>query len=176
MIQWQNLLTLPQLFGWGAFLFGMACFLQKSDLRFKQYMALECAAYVIHFLLLGQWTASASATVSLGRSMAAVRYPFKSVGIFFIILSLVCGALLFTSWISWLPITASVLGTFALFFLKGVQMRLVMLGGTALWLVHNYLVGSLGGTVLEAVLCITNLVTIFRMRNTELAQAKPHAN
>ena len=69
----------------------------------------------------------------------------------------------------------SVLGTFALFFLKGVQMRLVMLGGTALWLVHNYLVGSLGGTVLEAVLCITNLVTIFRMRNTELAQAKPHA-
>lgn len=176
MIDWQNILTLPQLFGWGAFFFGMACFLQKSDLRFKQFMALECAAYVIHFSLLGQWTASASATVSLGRSVAAVRYPFKSVGIFFIGLSLACGALLYTSWVSWLPITASVLGTFALFFLKGVQMRWVMLCGTSLWLVHNYLVGSIGGTVLEVVLCVTNAVTIYRMRTAKQMSAQPEKN
>lgn len=172
MTDWQHLLTLPQLFGWGAFLFGMAGFLQKSDLRFKQLMALECAAYVVHFLWLGQWTASASATVSLGRSVAAVRYPFKAVGIFFMCLSVVCGALLYTSWVSWLPITASVLGTYALFFLKGIPMRFVMLWGTALWLVHNYLVGSVGGTVLEAVLCITNCVTLYRMRDAERLQSQ----
>jgi hypothetical protein len=171
MIDWQSLLTLPQLFGWGAFFLGMAGFLQKSDLRFKQFMALECAAYVIHFLLLGHWTASASATVSLGRSIAAVRYPFKSVGLFFMGLSLACGALLYTSWVSWLPITASVLGTFALFFLKGVPMRFVMLFGTALWLIHNYWVGSVGGTVLEAVLCITNMVTLYRMRAATNSEA-----
>ena len=171
MIDWQHLLTLPQLFGWGAFLFGMACFLQTSDLRFKQFMALECAAYVIHFLMLGQWTASASATVSLGRSVAAVRYPFKAVGLFFMGLSLACGAMLYTSWVSWLPILASVLGTYALFFLKGVPMRFVMLWGTTLWLVHNYWVGSVGGTVLEAVLCITNFVTLLRMRAAVRSQA-----
>jgi hypothetical protein len=171
MIDWQHLLTLPQLFGWVAFLFGMACFLQTSDLRFKQFMALECAAYVVHFLMLGQWTASASATVSLGRSVAAVRYPFKAVGLFFMGLSLACGAMLYTSWVSWLPILASVLGTYALFFLKGVPMRFVMLWGTTLWLVHNYWVGSVGGTVLEAVLCITNLVTLLRMRAAVRSQA-----
>lgn len=171
MIDWQHLLTLPQLFGWGAFLFGMACFLQTSDLRFKQFMTLECAAYVVHFLMLGQWTASASATVSLGRSVAAVRYPFKAVGLFFMGLSLACGAMLYNSWVSWLPILASVLGTYALFFLKGVPMRFVMLWGTALWLVHNYWVGSVGGTVLEAVLCITNFVTLLRMRAAERSQA-----
>jgi hypothetical protein len=173
MIEWQELLTLPQLFGWGAFFLGMAGFLQKSDLRFKQFMALECAAYVVHFLLLGQWTASASATVSLGRSVASVRYPFKAVGLFFMLLSLICGALLYTSWISWLPISASVLGTFALFFLNGMRMRFVMFGGTALWLVHNYLVGSVGGTVLEAVLCVTNAVTLYRMYVAKLAQSVP---
>lgn len=170
MIDWHNLLTLPQLLGWGAFLFGMAGFLQTSDLRFKQFMALECAAYVAHFLLLGQWTASASATVSLGRSLAAVRYPFKPVGLFFMVLSLVCGALLYTSWVSWLPITASVLGTFALFFLKGVPMRFVMLWGTALWLFHNYWVGSVGGTFLEGVLLVTNAVTLYRMRSADLTK------
>ena len=163
MTDWQNLLSLPQMFGWGAFVFGMACFFQSSDLRFKQFMSLECAAYVIHFLLLGQWTASASAMVSLGRSVASVLYPFKLVGWLFMSLSLICGYFLYTSWISWLPITASVLGTFALFFLNGIPMRLVMLVGTSLWLIHDYGVGSVGGTVLEAVLCIVNLTTIIQL-------------
>jgi hypothetical protein len=163
MLNWQDFFTLPQLFGWGAFFFGVAGFLQKSDLRFKQFMALECAVYIVHFLLLGQWTASASTAVSLGRSIASVRYPYKKVGVFFICLSIASGAVLYTSWISWLPITASVFGTYALFFLKEVRMRLLMMMGTALWVAHNYLVGSAGGTVLEAVLLVVNAITIFRM-------------
>lgn len=161
-----DVLSLPQLLGWAAFVFGVASFAQTSDSRFKKLMALECLAYVLHFALLGQWTASASATVSLGRSLAAVRYPSKAVGLFFMALSVACGLWLYTSWVSWLPITASVLGTFALFFLKHVRMRLVMLSGTVLWLIHNYWVGSLGGTLLEGVLCIVNLITLIRMVRT----------
>ncbi len=163
MMNWSSLWTLPQLVGWGAFALGMASFLQTSDRRFKQYMAWECAVYVVHFALLGQWTACASATVSLGRSAASVRYPYKTVGLAFMALSLACGAWLFTSWVSWLPITASVLGTLALFFLQRVRMRMLMLVGTVLWLVHNFIVGSLGGTVLEGVLCLVNVVTLVRM-------------
>ena len=166
-----DVLSLPQLLGWVAFVFGVASFAQTSDSRFKKLMALECLAYVLHFALLGQWTASASATVSLGRSLAAVRYPSKAVGLFFMALSVACGLWLYTSWVSWLPITASVLGTFALFFLKHVRMRLVMLSGTVLWLIHNYWVGSLGGTLLEGVLCIVNLITLIRMvRTTRVSQ------
>jgi hypothetical protein len=163
MTSFETFWTLPQLMGWGAFFLGMASFLQTSDRRFKQWMALECAAYVVHFVLLGQWAASASAAVSLGRSLAAVHYPYKAVGLVFMAMSLLCGALLYTSWISWLPITASVLGTFALYFLRDIAMRLVMLCGTVLWLVHNYWVGSAGGTVLEGVLCLVNAVTIWRL-------------
>lgn len=158
-----DLFSWPQLFGWAAFILGVASFAQTSDARFKKLMALECFAYVLHFALLGQWTASASATVSLGRSLAAVRYPSKRVGLFFMALSVACGLWLYTSWVSWLPITASVLGTFALFFLKHARMRLVMLSGTVLWLFHNYWVGSVGGTLLEGVLCIVNIVTLVRM-------------
>jgi hypothetical protein len=169
-----DLFSWPQLLGWAAFLFGVASFAQTSDARFKKLMALECFAYVLHFALLGQWTASASATVSLGRSLAAVRYPYKRVGLFFMALSVACGLLLYTSWVSWLPITASVLGTFALFFLKHVRMRLVMLSGTVLWLIHNYWVGSAGGTLLEGVLCIVNIVTLLRMvRMAKKPEARP---
>jgi len=165
----QTMWTLPQAAGWAAFVFGMASFSQTSDRRFKVFMALECATYVLHFALLGQWTASASATVSLGRSVASVRFPYKPVGLAFMGLSVACGLWLYTSWVSWLPITASVLGTFALFFLQRVRMRLVMLVGTAFWLVHNFLVGSFGGTVLEGVLLLVNVVTLVRMHRADRA-------
>ena len=170
MMDWQTAFTLPQLVGWGAFFLGVASFVQTSDVRFKQFMAMECAVYVLHFALLGQWTACASATISFGRSLASVRYPSRATGLFFMVASLMCGAWFYTSWVSWLPITASVLGTFSLFFLKRVRMRLVMLVmlvGTLCWLVHNAWVGSIGGTLLEAVLCLVNAVTLYRMWNLD---------
>lgn len=164
--------SLPQCLGLVAFVFGMASFLQTSDRRFKVFMSLECAAYVLHFALMGQWTASASASVSLGRSVASVRYPYKAVGLFFMALSVACGLWLFTSWISWLPIAASVLGTYALFFLQRIRMRLVMLVGTIFWLTHNLGVGSIGGTLLEAVLCLVNAMTVFRMYQADRSMMK----
>lgn len=49
----QGWLTPAQLFGYLAFALGVASFLQKSDRRFKWFMAGECLAHVIHFLLHG---------------------------------------------------------------------------------------------------------------------------
>ena len=153
-----------QLLGWLAFVLGVACFLQKTDFRFKVLMALECLAYVVHFLALGQMAASASALVSLGRSVASVRYPIPAVGLGFMATSLAMGIWLSEGWVSWLPICASMVGTYALFFLRDVRMRTTMLVGTGLWLVHNGLVGSIGGFFLELVLATTNLFTIYRLR------------
>ena len=76
-----------QLLGYAAFGLGMACFLQTDDRRFKIFMALECAAYIGHFALLGQPTAVASTAVSLARSIAALRWRTPAVGVFFVWLS-----------------------------------------------------------------------------------------
>ena len=59
------------------------------------------------------------------------------------------GVWLMHGWLSLLPIAASCIGTFSLFFLHGLRMRALMLVGTGLWLVNNLLVGSIGGTLLE---------------------------
>ena len=146
-----------QLLGYAAFVLGMACFLQTDDRRFKIFMALECAAYIGHFALLGQPTAVASTAVSLGRSIASLRWRTPAVGVFFILLSAGLGAWLFKGWLSLLPIAASCIGTTALFFLHGLRMRALMLLGTLLWLVNNLLVGSIGGSLLEACLALANL-------------------
>lgn len=165
----EHALSPAQLLGWLAFALGVACFLQKSDLRFKVFMALECSAYVLHFSALGQWAAAASAAVSVGRSVASVRYSRPLVGVGFMLLSTCMGVWLSHSWVSWLPIVASVVGTYALFFLKGLRMRQLMLVGTGLWLVHNAWVGSIGGFCLELVIALTNLTTMWRLVRTPSA-------
>ncbi len=47
-----SVLALAQWPGYAAFAFGLACFAQADDRRFKIFMALECAAYALHFALL----------------------------------------------------------------------------------------------------------------------------
>lgn len=158
-----DIFSIPQLFGYIAFFFGVACFLQKKDVRFKVFMAIECLSYVIHFWLLGNYTACASSAVSVGRSIAAIRSRSPWLALFFVLLSLSLGAWLATSWLSFLPIMASCMGTTALFLLKGVRMRLLMLVGNMLWLINNILSGSIGGTLLEAVIFVTNTWTILSM-------------
>jgi hypothetical protein len=138
-------------------------------------MTVECISYVIHFWLLGNYTACASSAVSVGRSVAAIRTRSPWVALFFVLLSLAMGAWLATSWLNMLPILASCGGTTALFLLKGVRMRLLMLVGTALWLVNNIVSGSIGGTMLEATIFVTNCWTIYRMvrEHRENAEVAP---
>ncbi len=157
-------LSPAQLLGYLAAAFGLACFAQTNDRRFKLFMAAECAAFIGHFALLGQPTAVASTTVSLLRSLASLRGRSPALGVFFIALSAGLGLWLMTGPLSLLPIAASCIGTYALFFQSGVRMRGLMLIGTLCWLVNNVLVGSVGGTVLEAAIAATNGWTIWRMR------------
>ncbi len=158
--------------GYLAFALGLACFAQKDDLRFKLFMAGECAAYALHFWLLGEPTAVASTLVSLGRSLASIRSRSPAVALVFIGLSAGLGLWLFKGWASLLPITASIIGTSALFFLQGLQMRLLMLVGTGLWVANNLLVGSIGGSLLELTLLATNSWTIQQMWREQRQQAQ----
>jgi hypothetical protein len=168
--------SITQLFGYLAFFFGVGCFLQKNDVRFKVFMAIECVSYVIHFWLLGNLTACASSAVSVGRSLAAIRSRSRWVALIFVLLSLGMGVWLAKSWLSMLPIVASCIGTTALFLLSGIRMRLLMLIGTTLWLINNIASGSIGGTMLESVILTTNSWTIFRMMRDQRRDASATAS
>jgi hypothetical protein len=157
-------LDTAQLFGYAAFVLGVASFLQKSDLRFKLYMAAECVAYLVHFTLLGNPAAGASSLVSMTRSLVSIYAKSLWIALIFIAINLGLGFKLATVWWNWLPLIASCVGTLALFLLEGIQMRMLMLVGTSLWIVNNVLSGSIGGTALEVVIAFTNTYTIYKMR------------
>ncbi len=161
-----------QCVGYIAFVLGVGSFLQTDDRRFKLFMAAECLSYIVHFALLGKPTAVASSTMSLLRSLLALRTRSRWVAAAVVAANLGLGLALAQQPRDWLPLAASCLGTLALFLLQGIPMRLLMLCGTALWIANNLLAGSVGGTALEVVVAAVNLMTIVRMarrRHTHLA-------
>jgi hypothetical protein len=158
-----------QLFGYVAFLLGVACFLQTDDRRFKWFMTGECLAYVMHFALLGNPTAVASSLISMTRSLLSLRTRSKWVAVAVVCANIGFGLAIATRPSDWLPLMASCLGTIALFTLDGVPMRLLMLCGTFLWIANNVIVGSIGGTALEVVIAAINVTTIIRMHRERAA-------
>lgn len=156
-------LSPAQLLGYVAFVLGVGCFLQTDDRRFKWFMTGECLAYIAHFALLGNPTAVASSSLSMLRSLLALYTRSRWVAVAIVAANIGFGLAIATRPSDWLPLTASCLGTLALFTLQGVAMRAVMLCGTGLWIANNLIVGSIGGTALEVVIAIINLTTIARM-------------
>jgi len=155
--------TPAQILGYVALIFGVAAFLQKSDTRLKVLIAAESIAYVVHFILLGNYPASGSAGVSCLRNLTSIKTRAPVWIAVFIAVNVVIGATFAKSVTGWLPVTASCLATVAIFRMRGILMRIVLLACTLLWLVNNGLSGSIGGTVLEAIIAIVNLTTILRL-------------
>lgn len=155
--------TPAQCAGYFAFVLGIGSFLQRSDKAFKIMMAGECIAYAVHFALLGNMTAVSSTLVSTLRSVLSLYTRSRLVVVFIIALNIVLGLRFATGWIAWLPLTASCIGTIALFMLNGIAMRALMLVGSIFWVANNIASGSIGGTALEIVLIVVNLFTMFRM-------------
>ena len=157
-------LSPAQCFGYLAFVLGVSSFLQTNDRRFKQLMIGECLAYVAHFALLGNPTAVASSVVSVVRSALALRTQSPWVAAAVVAVNIVLGLAIAQQPSDWLPLIASCLDTIALFTLKGIPMRLLMLCGTGLWVANNVIVGSIGGTALEVTIALVNITTIIRLR------------
>ena len=164
-----------QLFGYAAFAFGIACFLQKSDRRFKVLLSIECLSCVIHFWLLGNPTAAGVSAVSVARSLVSMHTRSARVAFAFMLCSAGMGVWLGSGWLSVLPVAASCVGTSALFLFSGIRMRMLMLVGSALWLSNNIVSGSIGGTLLELMILSANSWTIFRLRRDKHIAAREAA-
>ena len=166
--------SVPQLFGYLAFIFGVACFLQKSDMRFRVLLVCESVSYVLHFWLLGNLPAMASSSMAMTRTLASIWTRSRWAAAFFLALTIALGCWLVTGWAGLLPIVASCIGTTAVFLFSGITMRLMMLTATFLWLANNILSGSIGGTALETCIALSNAYTIWHLYRVQ--QKLEHAS
>ncbi|MDC7789413.1 YgjV family protein [Rhodoplanes sp. TEM] len=160
-----------QIAGYAAFVLGMAAFLQTSDRPLKLLNGLQCIAYAIHFFMLGNIPAMATAIVSAARSFLALRTTSPLLAVVVVAILLAIGSQVVTHWTGWLPVAASSFGTLAVFLMRGIPMRLVMLACCLMWLANNVLSGSIGGTLLEGAIAVAMTSTIVRMVRARRAAA-----
>lgn len=152
-----------QLLGYLAFVIGIVAFAQRIDRRLKFLVASECVVYTAHFFLLGNNAAAVSAALAAIRTFASLKTHSPWVAGFFLLLNLSLGAAVAGSWTAAFPIAAGLSGTVAVFFLRGISLRLLLFCATLCWLANNVLSGSIGGTLLESCIAVVNGTTMWRL-------------
>jgi hypothetical protein len=162
-----------QCVGYVAFALGAAAFLQKNDRRLKFLNGSQCVFYATHFALLGNYPAMGSLIVSATRSFLSLKTRSRWVAVLFLAINLAVGWMLVHSRAGWLPIAGGCLATIALFLMRGVPMRLVLLASTFCWMANNILSGSIGGVMLETIIAIANVSTIVRMTHATATLRQP---
>lgn len=159
---------LAQSFGLLSFVLGVLAFSQKDDTKLKLYLGVLFLSQTCHFYLLGSLTSAAANCLSLIRTVLSVKFHGRSLGWLFIALNVLWGGYLLDHPIAVLPIIAACLGTYGLFFLSGIKMRLAFMTGAICWVINNIWLGSVGGVLLEVMVFTTNAITIFRLKRRPL--------
>lgn len=134
--------------GLAALLLNVAALLHTCERRLRLHSGLAGALWALNNLLLGAHTAAALSLVSAGRTatsavtlQASQRLRLGSfVG--FAALTLGAGFVTWHGWLSLPIVVASVLSTFAMFYLQGPRLRWAMVLVSALWMVNAWAFGS----------------------------------
>ncbi|MDW1631743.1 MULTISPECIES: YgjV family protein, partial [Vibrio] len=153
--------------GFISFGLGFSVFYQKNDRHLKILMLIFNLNHLLHFLLLGSMVSALSALLSALRTTTAIFVSSKRVAAVFIVISLVSGFWVAEQWRDLWPIIGTVIGTYSVFCLSGIRMRIGFLLGASCWLTNNILVGSIGGTLLEMTVIVMNLLTIYRLHRQQ---------
>ncbi|WP_117235573.1 YgjV family protein [Vibrio maerlii] len=152
-----------QVVGGIAFLCGVFAFLQKDDLKFRYGMVTFCFIIAVHFFMMDAMVAAIGVTINGVRAFVSIKTQSRWVMWVFISLLIAMTVPQLSAPIEALTIIGSAAGTWALFSLKGIKMRSVILFNSCCWFTHNLWLGSIGGSLVEGTFIITNLMTIYRM-------------
>lgn len=163
-----------QALGLVALVLCLVAFASKKDDRLFAILISANVAFALHFVFFNSWVAVGVTSLIVLRIILVRRYKGNMAIMMFILMASLTVALL--TWqrpIDIFPVTAAILGTVGMFMLRGIPMRLFLAGAALAWTINNLLIGSIGGTLAEALILVTNLITIGRMaHDKKLCQGK----
>ena len=161
-----DVVWIAQAVGLVSYVLGISTFYQKNDKRLKMMMVIFNLNHMVHYLLLGAITSAVSSVLSACRSTLSVKFSSPTLAYGFIACNVLIGLYIVDNPLGWLPIIGTSIGTYAMFCLQGIRMRIAFIVGATFWLLNNILVGSWGGMLLESTLLTVNVLTIYRLYRT----------
>jgi hypothetical protein len=142
----------------------VVAFASKSDDRLLVLLISANVAFAFQYIFFQSWTAAALTMLVIARIVLARRYRgSKAVMAGVLLASAIAAAFTWQSWVDMLPIGAMVLGTLGMFLMRGIPMRVCLGVAALLWMFNNLLIGTIGGTIAEGLIVITNIITIVRL-------------
>ncbi|MCK5934297.1 MAG: YgjV family protein [Fulvimarina manganoxydans] len=151
----------------------VVAFSSKSDDRLLAILVLGNVAFAIQFAFFGAWVASTISGLIILRIFLARRMPrHRGAMIAMLLATLFVAALVWQGPSDFIPLAAGLLGTFAMFMLRGIPMRLCLAVAAFLWMVTNAVSGSWGALAAEGLVLVVNLVTILRIARDRRTKAE----
>lgn len=158
--------SFAQIVGYIATIFGVIAMQQRSDNRMRLFVCCMSVFIVTHFLLIGAFSAALAAALAATRwilsMFAKVKKYRRFLVLFYIVVFAISAYMTADHWYHYLPAIASMGGSYALFYCEKLRLRLFLMFGGALWMIHNYMTLSYGPFVMEGFIAISNAIMIYR--------------
>ncbi|GAD76104.1 hypothetical protein VAZ01S_036_00480 [Vibrio azureus NBRC 104587] len=145
-----------------AILFDFASFQFKDRQKIVTCLFFSAALISSHFMLLEQWTAAALMSVASVRYLVSAFSTSPKLKYTFCTVSIVTSIVTFSGLVSVVSCLGTLFQTVAAFNKDDRLLRQLMIVGTSLWLLNNYLVGSPVAVIMEALFIASNLVGYYR--------------
>lgn len=162
-------------FIWSQVLIAIAIIFDLVSFQFKQRQQIVCCLCVsgllisAHFVLLEQWTAAGLMLLASIRYFTSIFTTSKRLMFLFLTCALVITAMTFTGLISLLSFSGTLFQTTAAFCQSDQRLRQLMILGTSLWLIHNYLAGSPTAVLMELLFIGSNIIGYYRYYGMSLS-------
>lgn len=156
--------ALGQVCGLVALGFCIAGFANKNDDRLMVLLISANVAFALMFAFFESWTAAALTVLVILRIALARKFQGS-----WRIMAVMLAINLVVAVVTWrvptdvFPLTAAVLGTVGMFLLRGISLRIVLGLAALSWMLNNIVIGSVGGTLAEGMVLVTNIITIIRL-------------
>lgn len=161
--------VLVQAIGFAGVVFFIISYQIKSNRMLFLMQMLGTAMFCCQFLILGAYTGAINLIIIIARNALLMKVRswswVRSRIVLFLFLFLACAgaALTWQGWISLLPLAAVIVTTIAYWTDNAQKIRLGnLVCGSPCWLVYDFLIGSWGGVLNEAITLASIFVSIWR--------------
>ena len=154
--------------GMFALVFAVLSFQNNKRNLILLFLGAAQVIFILHFALLGVWTAAAMNIVGSTRTFFFVFKGRKKwmdgnfVMYVFICLFLIAGVLSWQNWLSILPIVAMIIETIGLWQKDTRRIRFIVFIPHPVWLVYNFIHGSYPGVLTEVFIVTSLIIGIIR--------------
>ncbi|MFH4763229.1 YgjV family protein [Vibrio alginolyticus] len=162
-------------FLWSQILIAIAIVLDLISFQFKQRQKIVCCLCISgilisgHFVLLEKWTAASLMLLASVRYFASIFTTSRRWMFLFLTSALIITVLTFVDLINLISFGGTLFQTTAAFYKSDQRLRQLMIVGTFLWLIHNYLAGSPTAVLMELLFLGSNIIGYYRYYGIHLS-------